>query len=132
MQIMKLVQKLKFMSIVNGIKQPCQLNLRRVFTLAHILQKNIPSILSLDKAQDSDLVPFLGDWSQKTIVIWHRFWEISWIFLQRQLLTTSKSSSKNLSYENKHCCFCFLSDKTWTKMPILWKNWDYLTNFLTW
>ena len=31
----------------------------------------------------------------------------------------SKSSSKNLSNENKECCFWCLQDKTWIKMPIL-------------
>ena len=34
----------------------------------------------------------------------------------------SKSSSKNLSNENKQWCFCCLQDKTWIKMPILWKH----------
>ena len=34
----------------------------------------------------------------------------------------SKSSSKNLSNENKPWCFCCLQDKTWIKMPILWKH----------
>ena len=41
----------------------------------------------------------------------------------------SKILSKNLSNENKHCCFCCLQDKTWIKMPILWNYWDSLTNF---
>ena len=31
----------------------------------------------------------------------------------------SKSSSKNLSNENKHCRLCCLQDKMWIKMPIL-------------
>ena len=34
----------------------------------------------------------------------------------------SKSSSKNLSNENKRWSLCCLQDKTWIKMPILWKH----------
>ena len=41
----------------------------------------------------------------------------------------SKSSSKNLSNENKHCCFCCLLDKTRIKMPNLWDYRDTLTTF---
>ena len=49
----------------------------------------------------------------------------------RLSIITSKSLSKNLSNESKHWYFCFLQDKTWIKMPILWNYWDSLTNFLT-
>ena len=34
----------------------------------------------------------------------------------------SKSLSKNLSNENKQWYFCYLQDKTWSKMPILLKH----------
>ena len=47
----------------------------------------------------------------------------------------SKSSSKNLSNENKHWCFCCLQDKTWIKMPIVWKHrvfWFFITEILWW
>ena len=37
-------------------------------------------------------------------------------------IITSKSSSKNLSNEKKQWCFCCLQDKTWIKIPILWKH----------
>ena len=47
------------------------------------------------------------------------------VFLQCQKrisIIMSKSLSKNLSNKNKHWCFCCLQDKTWIKMPILWKH----------
>ena len=50
----------------------------------------------------------------------------------------SKSSSNNLSNENKHCCFCCLQDKTWIKMPkwtifvisLLWKHRVFMFSLL--
>ena len=39
---------------------------------------------------------------------------------------TSKSSSKNLSNENKHCCFCCLQNKSWIEMP----KWTGITECL--
>ena len=45
-------------------------------------------------------------------------------------IITSKSSSKNLSNENKHWCFCCLQDKMWIKMPIVWKHRVYLFSLL--
>ena len=47
------------------------------------------------------------------------------IFLQRQKRIIKyyvKKFVKNLSNENKHWRFCCLQDKTWIKMPILWKH----------
>ena len=47
------------------------------------------------------------------------------VFLQHQKQIVNyyvKTSSKNLSNENKQWCFCCLQDKKWSKMPILWKN----------
>ena len=59
--------------------------------------------------------------------------KMSLSLLQRQNESSfimTKSSSNNVSNENKQMCFCCLQDKTWIKMPILWNYWDSLTNFL--
>ena len=93
-----------------------------------------------------DLAAFLKNlnclhtWSQDYRVADHNWVNIFWmkIFIAQYFYKvknglsniTSKSSSKNLSNENKHWCFCCLQDKTWIKMQILWNYWDSLTNFL--
>ena len=46
-------------------------------------------------------------------------------------IITSKSSSKNLSNENKHWFFGCLQDKLWIKMSILWKYRVFLFSLLT-
>ena len=56
----------------------------------------------------------------------HQNYQIkSAVFLLRQKWIVNfhvKKFVKDLSNENKQWCFCCLQDKTWIKMPILWKH----------
>ena len=63
---------------------------------------------------------------------------LSWVFLQRQILTsiiTSENWSENLSYENKHSLFWHFNSlfvvKTTKNTSVCCDYWDFLMNFLT-
>ena len=87
------------------------------------IEKSSPSIwhfLSKRQIDGEDFVIFC------VLLRIHELYNIK----NRSSFITSKFLSKNLSNENKHWCFCCLRDKMWIKMPILWKYWDSLMNFL--
>ena len=55
-----------------------------------------------------------------------KFWQCSAVFLQRQkrIVNYYVKFRQRISVcnANKQWCFCCLQDKTWIKMPILWKH----------
>ncbi len=83
-----------------------------------------------------------GSWRKKTLTMYKMWQEIGWLtgFFYKdsyRLIDVSQLSGEKFSVFITTTCVLFFclqdnADKTWTKMPILWKNWDSLMNSFTW